>query len=378
MPEKKVKYMKSSTLKKSGSDTTIALPRYVEEEGLRYYLKDLNMPELHSIIKRSRIKEDVLLCELEKISKGIPVTEHYYLSNEHVKEALLNKLGKCSYLGHRNGYVPLDNEINPILFREMDTYSDFLYKSQSDLSLVYTISYNKDANKYFIKINDSTYLTINLDDPKTWYTLKIFEQCKPKKDDKDARRQDVIIIFNHILNLLDTVCSLHFKDNNNSLKFQLVNKNTINAYDGFKEALTKLEAAYKAKSAKPSILPHTLLPSAVVLSAIFVSTGVIAMPVFSIALMTASALGALALQVAIYQNNTQNKGGMLQNPWVSHNTLAFGLALIAYLSLMTNPLAALIAVSTIMTLAPLASVMSQSLFAGNDADTNLEKYKLVN
>ena len=120
------------------------------------------------------------------------------------------------------------------------------------------------------------------------------------------------------------------------------------------------------KSTKPSMLPHTLLPSAVVLSAIFVSTGVIAMPIFSIALMTASALGALALQVAIYQNNTQNKGSMLQNPWVSHNTLAFGLALIAYLSLMTNPLAALIAISTIMTLAPLASVISQSLFAGNE------------
>ena len=229
-----------------------------------------------------------------------------------------------------------------------------------------TVTYVEDNdafNSYIINL-------INLQDPKTWFTIKCL---------KEALGQS----YNDNIELLLTM--LH-QSQGHDLEFELNDLNGRNVYDingggTLKpKSLDELESAYITKDkmitseafisqgAKPSILPHALLPSAVVLSAIFVSTGVIAMPVFSIALMTASALGALALQVAIYQNNTQNKGGMLQNPWVSHNTLAFGLALIAYLSLMTNPLAALIAVSTIMTLAPLASVMSQSLFAGNDAD----------
>ena len=124
--------------------------------------------------------------------------------------------------------------------------------------------------------------------------------------------------------------------------------------------------ASKISQPKPSILTHTMLPSAVVLSAIFVSTSVISIPAFTIALMTASALGALALQLAIYQTKCQPKAddGFMQNPWLTHNALAFGLAAIAYFALMANPLSALIVVASVMTLAPLATVMHRSYMEG--------------
>lgn len=113
-------------------------------------------------------------------------------------------------------------------------------------------------------------------------------------------------------------------------------------------------------SQPPSMLPHAILPSAVVLSAIFVGTGVISMPMFTIALKTASLLGALALQLAIYQTQSRAKPyqGFFRNLLMHHdNITAFGLMVITC-CFITNPLAALITTASIMTLAPLISVES--------------------
>lgn len=112
-----------------------------------------------------------------------------------------------------------------------------------------------------------------------------------------------------------------------------------------------------------TILPIAIAPlSGMALSCIFVSTGVITMPAFAIALMTATALGTLALQLTIYQSKriADANDNFTQNPWVSHNAMAFGLAAIAYCTLMANPIAALIAVTAVMTVAPLASMAYQA------------------
>ena len=107
---------------------------------------------------------------------------------------------------------------------------------------------------------------------------------------------------------------------------------------------------------RTAYIDHVILPSSVALSVIFASTSMISIPILSTLLMTASVLGALALQITIYQNKNNNYKNFSQNPWITHNLMAFGLTVIAYLALMANPLAALIAVATVMTLAPLASM----------------------
>lgn len=108
----------------------------------------------------------------------------------------------------------------------------------------------------------------------------------------------------------------------------------------------------------PIVLPHLILPLVMISCAMCAYTGVIGLPAFTMALMIGSKVGFIGLQIGIYQN----KNNFMQGPWMSHNAIAFGLAAIAYCALMTNPLAALIAVATVMTLAPLASVTSHSLF----------------
>ena len=242
--------------------------------------------------------------------------------------------------------TPVEIEANDLSLYESELFESLYYLNLNftypeSNQLPYVIQWNESNHQYKITIKDQsskkTSFCINPHDQKT----KKIIQCLRAFIKYKVQAKNNFSIIDRLIALIDP-CSTETK--RGELGMYLLVDNL-----------------------KPNMLPHTLLPSAVVLSAIFVSTGVIAMPIFSIALMSASALGALALQVAIYQNNTQNKSAFLQNPWVSHNTLAFGLALIAYLSLMTNPLAALIAISTIMTLAPLASVMSQSLFSSDEA-----------
>ena len=260
-------------------------------------------------------------------------------------------------------HIPVDeHKFHVRLFNSFASTADFLTFFDAFFDpLEITMNWNNHEQHYEFNCYPATItiITINPFDIRCWETFQYLKQALSPK----------------AYQLVECMLSMMDPDDCSDKTVEITYKNDtfhVNAEPLQAIDLNRMQSSFiiaktdTANSSKPSILPHALLPSAVVLGAIFVSTGVIAMPIFSIALMTASALAALALQVAIYQNNTQNKGGMLQNPWVSHNSPAFGLALIAYLSLMTNPLAALIAVSTIMTLAPLASVMSQSLFAGNE------------
>lgn len=113
------------------------------------------------------------------------------------------------------------------------------------------------------------------------------------------------------------------------------------------------------------VLNRLTLPTALLLSAIFVATNVISIPTFVMALTTASILGVLVLQITIYQNHAlKPNASFIHNPWVSHNSVAFGLAGIAYWSLIATPIAAYIAVTVIMTLAPLGSMMHSHGYYG--------------
>lgn len=129
----------------------------------------------------------------------------------------------------------------------------------------------------------------------------------------------------------------------------------------------------------PSIYPHLILPSSTILSAIFVGTGVINMPAFTMALMAGSSIGALALQIAIYQTDaSKDFDSFLHSPWILYNAITFGLAAMTYFSLMANPLQALIGVTSIMTMAPFAvrihdSYQSAGLFNNKTCATDLNQ-----
>lgn len=97
-----------------------------------------------------------------------------------------------------------------------------------------------------------------------------------------------------------------------------------------------------------NVLPHVILPLAFVLSAMCAGGGIMAIPTFSTLMIGVSAVSALVLQFAIYQSKANA---------IQHNGFVAVLATGAYTLFMANPLAALIALTTVMTTAPAASVV---------------------
>lgn len=135
------------------------------------------------------------------------------------------------------------------------------------------------------------------------------------------------------------------------MKFSLNELATIAAFDQY----------IVQQSRKDNNYLYLVFPAILVMTTLLTFHGLVSLNAFMTTLTVVAALATLALQIAIikldnakYQSTLKqsNLYGILTNPWIMYNGLCIGLAVIAYLALMSNPFVAMVTSISIMSLAP--------------------------
>lgn len=112
---------------------------------------------------------------------------------------------------------------------------------------------------------------------------------------------------------------------------------------------------------------HAILPSALGLMGILAAIGSISLPLFSSLLIATLSLSMMIFQYTVYTSKAD---------FTSHNLIALSAGLLAYTLFMTNPLAAMVAVTAVMTTAPGVSavygrISTASLFNQNPYSSDM-------